>query len=163
MVLLDALSTAAAEITSDLAPGSVEVRLRGRDPEFVVTPPAAEPPVDDRSSSEAPPLTVGATGDTDEGSTSRVTLRLPESLKGSVDLPTASRLTAETALGQVAADGELGACEVKTAMGNIRLDQTGKLHATTGFGNVTVDHVVGDADIHTGSGEVRAGTIDGAA
>src|SRR5882672_3270640 len=46
--LLEALSAAADEITRDLAPGSVEVRLRGRDPEFVVTPP---PDAD-----EAPPV-----------------------------------------------------------------------------------------------------------
>ena len=39
LVLLEALSVAASEITRDLAPGSVDVRLRGRDPEFVVTPP----------------------------------------------------------------------------------------------------------------------------
>ncbi|MFV2083259.1 hypothetical protein [Micromonospora sp. LOL_021] len=37
MTLLDALSAAADEITRDLAPGSVELRLRGRDPHFVVT------------------------------------------------------------------------------------------------------------------------------
>src|SRR5881392_3436547 len=43
MTLLDALSAAADEITRDLAPGSVEVRLRGRDPDFVVTAPPAEP------------------------------------------------------------------------------------------------------------------------
>src|ERR671935_667508 len=42
MTLLDALSAAADEITRDLAPGSVELRLRGRDPSFVVTPPPAE-------------------------------------------------------------------------------------------------------------------------
>src|SRR3954467_6293261 len=42
MTLLDALSAAADEITRDLAPGSVELRLRGRDPNFVVTPPPAE-------------------------------------------------------------------------------------------------------------------------
>ena len=36
-MLLEALSDAAGEITRELAPGSVEVRLRGRDPEFVVT------------------------------------------------------------------------------------------------------------------------------
>ena len=59
MVLLDVLSTAAAEITSDLAPGSVEVRLRGRDPEFVVTAPvtglsASELLAADRSPAEAP-------------------------------------------------------------------------------------------------------------
>ena len=39
LVLLSALSAAADEITRDLAPGSVDVRLRGLDPEFVVTPP----------------------------------------------------------------------------------------------------------------------------
>src|SRR5215475_5122815 len=43
MTLLDALSAAADEITRDLAPGSVELRLRGRDPNFVVTTPPAEP------------------------------------------------------------------------------------------------------------------------
>src|SRR3954454_8991342 len=43
MTLLEALSAAADEITRDLAPGSVELRLRGRDPHFVVTAPPAEP------------------------------------------------------------------------------------------------------------------------
>src|SRR5580704_8552131 len=43
LVLLDALSAAAGEITRDLAPGSVDLRLRDREPTFVVTlPPAAE-------------------------------------------------------------------------------------------------------------------------
>jgi len=39
LVLLEALSAAADEITRELAPGSVEVRLRGSDPDFVVTLP----------------------------------------------------------------------------------------------------------------------------
>ena len=43
LALLDALSAAADEITRDLAPGSVHLRLRGREPSFVVTPPPAEP------------------------------------------------------------------------------------------------------------------------
>src|SRR5579871_3673683 len=42
LTLLDVLSAAAAEITSELAPGSVQVRLRGSEPEFVVTVPPAE-------------------------------------------------------------------------------------------------------------------------
>src|SRR3954453_49661 len=44
LALLEALSDAAGEITRDLAPGSVEVRLRGREPDFVVTPPAGDLP-----------------------------------------------------------------------------------------------------------------------
>ena len=45
-MLLDALSAAADEITRELAPGSVEVRLRGGEPEFVVTPAPADEPAE---------------------------------------------------------------------------------------------------------------------
>ena len=43
LMLLDVLAAAAAEITRELAPGSVELRLRGSEPEFVVTTPAPAP------------------------------------------------------------------------------------------------------------------------
>jgi len=80
LVLLEALSDAAGEITVDLAPGSVEVRLRGRDPEIVVTPPPADQtaPHDDVTDVTTTP---SAAGDADDGGTARITLRLPESLK----------------------------------------------------------------------------------
>ena len=42
LTMQDALASAAEEITTELAPGSVELRLRGRDPEFVVSPPPAD-------------------------------------------------------------------------------------------------------------------------
>ncbi len=76
LVLLEALSAAAGEITRDLAPGSVDLRLRGRDVEFVVTAATTEADADDR-----PPVTV----DLDDASTSRTTLRLPDALKARVD------------------------------------------------------------------------------
>ncbi len=44
LTLQDVLAAAAEEITCELAPGSVELRLRGRDPEFVVTPPPVGTP-----------------------------------------------------------------------------------------------------------------------
>ena len=75
LALLDALSAAADEITRDLAPGAVEVRLRGGEPEFVVTSPPAEA---DFEAPTPPP-------EADEGGTSRLTLRLPEQLKPRVD------------------------------------------------------------------------------
>ena len=40
LMLLDVLAAAAADIMRELAPGSVELRLRGSEPEFVVTMPA---------------------------------------------------------------------------------------------------------------------------
>jgi len=75
LVLLDALSAAAGEITRDLAPGSVDLRLRGREVEFVVTP-NAEPDADERPATSV---------DLDDASTSRTTLRLPDALKARVD------------------------------------------------------------------------------
>ncbi len=75
LMLLDVLSAAAAEITREFAPGSVELRLRGRDPEFVVTPPPAEPVEVDQAPATGP----------EEGSLSRINLRLPETLKSRVE------------------------------------------------------------------------------
>src|SRR3954465_14776195 len=46
LTLLDALSAAADEITRELAPGSVELRLRAGEPEFVVTPGPGHPPAE---------------------------------------------------------------------------------------------------------------------
>ena len=54
LTLLDALSAAADEITRELAPGSVELRLRAGEPEFVVTPaPADEPAASPRRGARA--------------------------------------------------------------------------------------------------------------
>lgn len=83
LVLLEALSDAAAEITSELAPGSVDVRLRGRDPEFVVSR-APNSALEDVGHHPTAPSAPSAP-DADEGSTTRTTLRLPEQLKGRVE------------------------------------------------------------------------------
>src|SRR5215218_258157 len=80
LMLLDALSAAADEITRELAPGSVELRLRSGQPDFVVTPPPADEPVERGDAS--PPL---AAPDGDEGATARINLRLPEQLKAGVE------------------------------------------------------------------------------
>jgi hypothetical protein len=84
LVLLEALSAAADEITRELAPGSVEVRLRGSDPDFVVIVPAFETADDTPNSSTAAVPTVVHAGD-DDGGTARLNLRLPEGLKARVD------------------------------------------------------------------------------
>ena len=79
IVLLEALSHATAEITASLDGGAVEVRLKGREPQFVVTPPPA--------ATAAPgPADSAAAGDETEdeepdGPAARITLRLPEGLK----------------------------------------------------------------------------------
>jgi hypothetical protein len=84
LTLQDALTAAAEEITCDLAPGAVEVRLRGRELEFVVSPPPADtPPVEVAEADDGPPLLPGV--DADEGSMSRINLRLADHLKARVE------------------------------------------------------------------------------
>ena len=55
LTLLDVLALAAAEITRELAPGSVEVRLRGREPDFVVIPPPSDPVAETGGRRRQPP------------------------------------------------------------------------------------------------------------
>ncbi|GIG89274.1 hypothetical protein [Plantactinospora endophytica] len=86
LTLLDALSDAADEITRELAPGSVQVRLRGREPSFVLT--LATPQLDDRDEEPppAPPApSVLPSAEGEDGGTSRINLRLPDRLKASVE------------------------------------------------------------------------------
>lgn len=75
LALLEALSEAAEQITRELAPGSVHVRLNGRDPEFTVEPAEADVPA---------PSVVDVPDDGD-GGTWRVSLRLPENLRAGVE------------------------------------------------------------------------------
>lgn len=104
LALQDALVAAAEEITCELAPGSVELRLRGRDPEFVVRQAPSPggvplgPGTEEAGASEAGLAFVLAPAATaapevatsagagpliaeDHGGTARVNLRMPDQLK----------------------------------------------------------------------------------
>jgi len=71
--LLDALGEAALEISAQLPSGHVEVRLEGQDPAFVYV-----------GEEDAAPEPAA-----DEGLTARITLRLPEGLKASIEVAAA--------------------------------------------------------------------------
>lgn len=91
LTMLNVLSAAMNEITRDLAPGSVDVRLRGLDPDFVVTLPRGGDTYDERSVRAEPAKTLPpAAADTDDRGTARVNLRLPAHLKARAE-ETASR------------------------------------------------------------------------
>ena len=98
LMLLDALSAAADEITRELAPGSVELRLRSGEPGFVVTPvPADDEPAEAAAPAPAPP-------DAEEGATARINLRLPEQLKAGIEQAAArERMSVNTWLVRAAA------------------------------------------------------------
>ena len=74
LALLEALSDAAAEITTRLHGPVVDVRLRGREADLVVTEAAPEP------AAAAQPA-----GLADGGDLTRLTLRMPEALKAHVE------------------------------------------------------------------------------
>lgn len=76
MMLLEALSEAAAEITGALDHDAVDVRMSGREPEFVVThlEPATPPAPPAPPQPPSPP-------EPEDDNQSRITLRLPESVK----------------------------------------------------------------------------------
>jgi len=72
--LLDALSEAALEISAQLPFGHVDIRVAGQDPQFVYV---------EEEQAEAP-------APADDGMTARISLRLPESLKTSVEAAAAA-------------------------------------------------------------------------
>lgn len=103
LTLLEALSAAADEITRDLAPGSVEVRLRGREPQFVVTPPPSEL-TSEPTAPEPEPLPDTGPASAEEAATARINFRLPEHLKASIEQAAAKEGRSVNAwLGRVAA------------------------------------------------------------
>jgi hypothetical protein len=81
LTMLNVLSAAMDEITRELAPGSVDVRLRGLDPDFVVTLPPTDGGAPAEPAEPVEPLKNPAPADGDEGGTARVNLRLPAHLK----------------------------------------------------------------------------------
>ncbi len=96
LALQDVLAAAAEEITCELAPGSVELRLRGRDPEFVVTPPPVDTSVEELSEGDhdtapdgRPAAATGAAPrasvEADDGAMSRINLRMPDHVKARIE------------------------------------------------------------------------------
>ncbi|MFC9057166.1 hypothetical protein ACFTXB_03800 [Streptomyces sp. NPDC057074] len=81
LTLLNVLSAAMGEITRELAPGSVDLRLRGLDPDFVVTVPPTDGGGLGDTAAPVEPLRPQAPAEGDEGGTARVNLRLPAHLK----------------------------------------------------------------------------------
>jgi hypothetical protein len=76
LAIMEAVSQAAAEITAEMPNGGVDVRLNGRDLDFMVHVAAPTPP---------PPPPPPAAEDVEDGSLSRITLRIPEAVKAKAE------------------------------------------------------------------------------
>ncbi|HEY5786811.1 MAG TPA: hypothetical protein VIT65_18750 [Microlunatus sp.] len=100
LALIRVLSDAAAQISAETAPTSVELRMNGPDPELVVLVPAPSPeptlllpddtPYPEGSDPDAPPSDAEPAlgepgGSEDDEPVARISLRLPASVKAKVD------------------------------------------------------------------------------
>lgn len=81
LAVMDALSAMAAEVTDALENTLVEIRMRGREPEVVVE--TAEHPASAESSVQGDDVP-------DDGSVSRISLRLPEAIKARAEAAAAA-------------------------------------------------------------------------
>lgn len=79
LALMEAVSQAAAEISTELPQGGVDVRLMGRELAFVVEAPTAAVPAP-----PAPPVPPRPE-EVEEGDLARITLRIPESIKAKAE------------------------------------------------------------------------------
>ncbi|MBA3233795.1 MAG: toxin-antitoxin system HicB family antitoxin [Propionibacteriales bacterium] len=91
LTLMDALSEAASEITNELQGTSVEVRLKGREPVFVVHGEAAGAGMPQPPAPPAPSTPADPDDDEADETVARITLRLPESLKAKAEELAAQR------------------------------------------------------------------------
>ncbi len=83
LALIQALSDAAGTISAELAPASVEVRMSGQDPDFVVSVPS--PGSEPTMLLPEPPEPAADEPELDEEPLARISLRLPNSVKLKVD------------------------------------------------------------------------------
>ncbi len=76
LAVMEAISQAASEITAEMPAGGVDVRLNGRELDFVVHHDSASAPAP-----PAPPAPPTPEEIEEEGGLARITLRIPESVK----------------------------------------------------------------------------------
>ena len=93
LALIRALSDAAAQVSADVAPASVELRMNGADPELVVVAaaPSAEPtlllpdPYNATGADDGTEPEPDEAPEPDDEPVARISLRLPASVKAQVD------------------------------------------------------------------------------
>jgi hypothetical protein len=83
LALIQALSDAAGTISAELAPSSVELRMVGQDPEFVVSLQTTE--LEPTLLMPEPESASEETAEAEDEPVARITLRLPQSVKARVD------------------------------------------------------------------------------
>lgn len=153
-------------ITVDVDRGVGHLRIVASDvPETIVR----LRPRDDASAADRKAATdtrVELTGGTLSVRTLKTWRRFTSGSDGVVDvlieLPSGSNLAGHCDVGDVDADGLLGTCRYRTAMGRIRVQAAQTAHLRTSVGDIVLDSCGGEGDLATSSGRITVGAIGAA-
>jgi hypothetical protein len=150
------------DLAINLQVGAIEVVATERADTVVTVSPSNPAKAVDRRGAEETKVDFDGERVTVIGPRPRISWFGPtESVDVKVELPTGSRLTAETAVGALRTVGRLGATRIKSSMGGVDIDTTGDLWLRTSHGNATLGTAEGGIEITTDFGRIRVGTVAG--
>lgn len=150
------------DLAINLQVGAIEVIASDRDDTVVTVSPTNPSKAVDRRGAEQTTVDFDGQRVSVTGPRPRISWIGPtESVDLKVELPTGSRLTAETAVGALRTVGRLGATRIKSSMGAVDVDTTGDLWLRASHGNATVGAADGGIEITTDFGRIRVGTVMG--
>lgn len=152
------------DLAIDVKVGAIEVIASDRTDTVVTVSPSDPDRAQDQRAADDTEVAFDGRRLTIRGPRPRIAVFGPnESVDVTIELPSGSRLTAETAVGRVRGAGALGATRVKSSTGAVDLERTGDLWVRTSLGHVTVGTVDGDAEITADQGRIRLGVVTGEA
>ncbi|QII08011.1 DUF4097 domain-containing protein [Rhodococcoides fascians A25f] len=150
------------DLAIDLQVGSIDVVATERADTVVTVTPTNPSKAVDRKGAENTKVDFDGERLTVIGPKARISFFGPtESVEVKVEVPQASRLTAEIAVGSLRTVGDLGAVRIKSSMGPVELDSAEDLWVRAGHGNATVGTALGNIDITADHGQIRLGTVVG--
>ena len=150
------------DLAINLQVGAIEVIASDRADTVVTVSPTNPTKAVDRRGAEETKVEFDGERVTVVGPRPRISWFGPsESVDVKVELPTGSRLTAESAVGAVRTIGRLGATRIKSSMGGVDIDTTGDLWLRSSHGNATLGTAEGGIEITTDFGQIRVGTVTG--
>jgi Putative adhesin len=150
------------DLAINLQVGAIEVIASDRADTVVTVSPTNAAKAVDRRGAEETKVEFDGERVTVVGPRPRISWFGPtESIDVLVELPTGSRLTAETAVGGVHTVGRLGATRIKSSLGGVDIDTTGDLWLRTSHGNATLGAAEGGIEITSDFGQIRVGTVTG--
>jgi DUF4097 and DUF4098 domain-containing protein YvlB len=150
------------DLAIKLQVGAIEIIASDRDDTVVTVSPTNPAKAVDRRGAEETRVDVDGQRLIITGPRPRISWIGPtESVDVKVELPAASRLTAEIGVGGVRAVGRLGATRIKSSMGRVDLDSTGDLWLRASHGNATLGTAEGGIEITADHGLIRIGKVTG--